>query len=296
MSAVLVAEGVEVVLGGRTILHDVSVSVHAGEVVVLVGPNGAGKSTLFGTLAGDIAPRRGRVLVADEPDPVDAARSGTPDLVPLSSVRPRDLARRRAVQTQESRLSFAFTARDTVEMGRAPWAGTERELLDDEAVDRAMRRSDTGHLATRQVPVLSGGERARVAFARLLAQETPIVLLDEPTAALDIHHQEEVMRVVRELADDGAAVLVIVHDLSLAAAHADRIVLLAEGTIRADGPPREVLRGDLLSRVYGHPIEVFERPGSDELLVAPARARSRPRPSADPIRPTHLLASSETAR
>lgn len=255
---------VHVTLGGHRILSGVDLTLRRGEVTVLVGPNGAGKSTLFSVLAGDLSPRSGTVHVRTE----DGA-----DPVPVSEVRPRALARVRAVQMQDSRLSFAFTARATVEMGRAPWAGTAEEERDEAVVEHALGLSETRALAQQPVPVLSGGERARVAFARALAQETGVLLLDEPTAALDIRHQERVFAAVAERAAAGATVLVIVHDLSLAAAYADRIVLLHEGRVRADGPPSQVLDAALLSEVYDHPVAVTTVPGTDELLVVPLRGR-----------------------
>lgn len=276
----LEARGVSVHLGGTPILEDVDLELRGGEVTVLVGPNGAGKSTLFGVLAGDIEPLEGEVrIIAGSPE-ADAAAPR--QLADVSALRPKDLSRRRAVQMQDSRLAFSFTARDAVEMGRAPWAGTDEEERDDEVVEAALAAGEVTHLAARQVPSLSGGERARVAFARLLAQETEILLLDEPTAALDIRHQEQVIAVARERARAGATVMVIVHDLSLAAAYADRIVLLERGRVRAVGSPAEVLRAELLSEVYQHPVTVLTAPDSGELLIVPVRRR----PDADaPARP-----------
>lgn len=260
-SVTLSCGGIRVELGGRTILDGLDLSLRSGEVTVLVGPNGAGKSTLFSVLAGDLAPSAGVVRVLSQ---------GA--LVPVRTVRTKELARLRAVQLQDNRLSFSFTARATVEMGRAPWAGTPDEDRDDAVIDQAMRTSEIQALADQQVPVLSGGERARVTFARSLAQETGILLLDEPTAALDIRHQEHVIAAARERAAQGATVLVIVHDLSLAAAYADRVVLLSAGRIRADGPPAEVMDADLLGEVYEHPVLVIREPVGGDLLVVPRRS------------------------
>ena len=254
----LEARGVTVHLGGTPILTEVDLDLRRGEVTVLVGPNGAGKSTLFGVLAGDIAPRAGTVrIIAGSPA---AGGSASRELADVSALRPKELSRRRAVQMQDSRLAFSFTARDAVEMGRAPWAGTPEEERDDEVIAAALAAGEVTHLAARQVPSLSGGERSRVAFARLLAQETEILLLDEPTAALDIRHQEHVIAAARARARAGATVMVIVHDLSLAAAYADRIVLLEDGRVRAVGSPAEVLTAELLSEVYQHPVTVLTAP------------------------------------
>jgi iron complex transport system ATP-binding protein len=278
----LEARGVTVHLGGAPILTGIDLDLRSGEVTVLVGPNGAGKSTLFGVLAGDVEPLEGAVrIIAGSP----AADGATPrDLADVSALRPKELSRRRAVQMQDSRLAFAFTARDAVEMGRAPWAGTPEEERDDEVIAAALAAGEVTHLAARQVPSLSGGERARVAFARLLAQETEILLLDEPTAALDIRHQEQVIASARARARAGATVMVIVHDLSLAAAYADRIVLLEDGRVRAVGPPAEVLTAELVSEVYQHPVSVLTAPEGGELLIVPVRRR----PDADASAPLDI--------
>lgn len=189
----------------------------------------------------------------------------------ITDVPARTLSKLRGVQLQDSRLAFAFTVADTVAMGRAPWHGTPAQERDTEVVAAAMTLAEVADLASLSVPVLSGGERARTAFARLLAQETAILLLDEPTAALDIRHQERVMALARRRADAGAAVLVILHDLSLAAACADRIVLLSQGRIRADGPPERVLDEQLVSEVYDHPVRIIPSPETGDLLVVPLR-------------------------
>jgi iron complex transport system ATP-binding protein len=262
------AHGISVVLGGSQILEDISFDLRSGEVTVLVGPNGAGKSTLFSVLAGDLTPTAGSVQIVGGDR---GAEPGSRELFPVDSLRPKELSRRRAVQMQETRLAFAYTAYDTVEMGRAPWEGTAEESRDEEVIATAMEAAEVAHLSARHVPGLSGGERARVAFARLIAQETELLLLDEPTAALDIRHQERVIAVARDRARAGATVLVIVHDLSLAAAYADRIIMLDRGTLRADGTPAEVLSPELISEVYDHPVTVITAPGSGELLVIPQR-------------------------
>ena len=278
----LEARGVTVHLGGTPILTEVDLDLRRGEVTVLVGPNGAGKSTLFGVLAGDIAPLAGTVrIIAGSPA---AGGSASRELADVSALRPKELSRRRAVQMQDSRLAFSFTARDAVEMGRAPWAGTPEEERDDAVIAAALAAGEVTHLAARQVPSLSGGERSRVAFARLLAQETEILLLDEPTAALDIRHQEHVIAAARARARAGATVMVIVHDLSLAAAYADRIVLLEGGRVRAVGSPAEVLTAELVSEVYQHPVTVLTAPEGGELLIVPVRRR----PDADAPAPLDI--------
>jgi iron complex transport system ATP-binding protein len=236
------------------VVDDVSVQVCAGELVALIGPNGAGKSTLLGALAGDITPIAGEVRIDD---------------APIHDWSATELAMRRAVLPQTVTVSFPFRTRDVVRMGRAPWARSPRADHDDDAVATALQTTDVAHLAARSYTTLSGGERARVALARVLAQETQLVLLDEPTAALDVHHQELVLDVARDHTARGDGVVVVLHDLAVAARHVHRVVLVAAGGVVADGPPDEVFRAELLSRVYDHDIEVLRHPETDALLVVP---------------------------
>lgn len=237
-------------IDGRSIVDDVSLRLLAGTITALVGPNGAGKSTLLGIAAGDIAPTSGDVVVAGR-----AVRSW----------RAKELARQRAVLPQDHAVRFAFSVREVVAMGRLPHPSDPEH--DARVVEDALALADIAALADRDVMTLSGGEAARVAFARVLAQRTPLVLLDEPTAALDLHHQESVMRTLRSVVEDGACVVVVVHDLNLAAAHADRIVVLAEGRIAADGTPHAVLTPDIIGRVYRQPISVIAHPVRNVPLV-----------------------------
>lgn len=253
----LQARGVTVRIGGaRAILDDASIDVRAGEIHALVGPNGAGKSTLFGVLAGDLVPLAGDVLL---------------DGTPLAGIRSPDLARARAVLLQENAVSFPFTAEQVVRMGRAPWARTDAAEDDDQRVAAAMAATEVTALATRPVTSLSGGERARVALARVIAQSTGILLLDEPTAALDLKHHEDVMRLVRGQADAGDAVALVLHDLNAALAHADRVTLLADGRVAATGTPAEVLTADRIEAVYGQPVDVFPHPVTGVPLVVARR-------------------------
>jgi len=242
--------------GGRRVVDGVDLAVHAGEVVALVGPNGAGKSTLLSLMAGDLRPAAGRVVI---------------DGRDVAAWSPPELAVRRAVLPQRHTLSFPFTVADVVAMGRTPWAGTDAEDGDEAAIAEAMRATDVEEFADRPFTALSGGEQARVALARVLAQGTGFLLLDEPTAALDLHHQELVLGVARRRARAGTGVLVVLHDLGLAAAHADRIVVLSRGAVAAAGTPHEVLTEDLLTDVYRHPIEVIPHPRTGTPLVIPRR-------------------------
>ncbi|WP_346764813.1 heme ABC transporter ATP-binding protein [Rhodococcus sp. HNM0569] len=252
----LSAAGLHVERGGRPVLVDVDVDVRSGEVLALVGPNGAGKSTLLAVLAGDQAFSAGDVEL---------------DGRPLGRYSVRDAARRRAVLLQANTVSFPFTAREVVAMGRSPWAHTPRSEDDDAIVDAAMAECDVSRFADRPFTALSGGEKARVALARVLAQDTETMLLDEPTASLDLGHQETVMQIARERARTGRAVAVVLHDLGLAAAYADRIVVLSEGQVAAAGAPADVLSEELLSSVYRHPIDLVPHPRTGAPLVVPHR-------------------------
>lgn len=250
------AVGVSVRLGQRQVLDSIDLTAHAGEVVALVGPNGAGKSTLLAALAADLAPGSGEVLIGGRPATAWTAP---------------ELALRRSVLPQSAVLSFPFPVEDVVRMGRAPWAGTELEDEDDTAVAAAMAATEVTRFAGRPFSELSGGERARVALARVLAQRAPLMLLDEPTAALDLRHQELVLRICRERAAAGDAVVVVLHDLGLAAAYADRVAVLHEGRIAVVGPPQEIFDGELLGEVYRQPVEVFPHPRTGTPLVVPVR-------------------------
>ncbi|WP_294181102.1 heme ABC transporter ATP-binding protein [uncultured Schumannella sp.] len=253
-TGVLFAEAVGLTLDGRVVLDDVTLDVRAGEVLSLVGPNGAGKSSLLSVLSGERTASSGRV------------RLGERDIASYSAVQ---LARRRAVLTQENALSFPFRVSEVVEMGRSPWARTPDFERDEGAIISAVARADVSKLLDRRFTELSGGERARVSLARVLAQDTPIVFLDEPTAALDLRHQEDVLRIARGLAAAGRAVVIVLHDLSLAAAAADRVALLRAGRLEAVGAPAEVMRAELLSDIYELPVDVVELDG--RVLVVPKR-------------------------
>lgn len=250
------AAGVGVDRGDRRVLTAVTLDVRAGEVLALVGPNGAGKSTLLSALSGDTAVAEGTVEL---------------DGRPLGDWTGAEMARRRAVLPQQHTVGFSFTAAEVVRMGRTPWARTAARDEDADAVDEAMTACDVQRFADRPFAALSGGERARVALARVLAQRTGTLLLDEPTAALDLGHQEAVMHLAAARARAGAAVVVVLHDLALAAAYADTVAVLADGGLAAAGPPREVLAEDLLGRVYGHPVEVLDHPRTGAQLVLPRR-------------------------
>lgn len=243
-------------MGGRQILQDISCQVEPGQVLALIGPNGAGKSTLLSLLAGDQKPSAGSISLAGRP---------------LESYKPLELARTRAVLMQQTSVAFSYTAQQVVQMGRAPWRGHERSQQDQEVVARALEATDTVHLAQRDVRTLSGGEAGRVHLARVFAQQTPLLLLDEPTAALDILHQENTLKLAREYAQNGIGVVVVLHDLDLAASYANQLLLLEKGRVAAQGSPQQVCQPEVLSRVYRHPIEVLSHPVTGRPLILPQR-------------------------
>lgn len=247
------AVGISFSYGTKQILNDVSLDIEPGKVVGLLGPNGTGKSTLLGVLTGDLKPDAGTVRLGDQ-DINDYSR--------------KELARTRAVMPQVSDFPFAYLVRDIVAMGRASWDTGDEE--NDAIVDAALARTAVGHMQDRDITSLSGGESARVTLARVLAQDASIVFLDEPTAALDVSHQERTMTTCAELADEGKTVVAVMHDIQLAAAYCDLIALMHDGRIIAYGPPHEVLTSESLSEIYEWPIRVLTL-DDGELAVIPAR-------------------------
>jgi iron complex transport system ATP-binding protein len=254
MSEALSAAGLRFSAGGSTLIDDVTVSVSSGEFIAVIGPNGAGKSTLLRLLSGDASPDDGTVRIGDaDPATADAAH----------------LARLRSVLPQHRQADIPFTAYEVVAMGRHPHRRDpdNSAAIDGGAIALAMERTATAELSGRVFATLSGGEQALVSLARVLAQDAPVVLLDEPTAALDVAHEERVMHELTARASSGSAVLAVLHDLNTAARYATRIVAMAAGRIAAIGPPTEVLTDDLLSAIYGHPMRVVRHPLRDCPLV-----------------------------
>jgi len=248
--------GIGYQVGPSHILDSIDLDVRYGRVLALVGPNGAGKSTLLSVLAGDVIPTAGRLEL---------------DGRQLSEWSAHDLATTRAVLLQSNAVAFSFTAREVVEMGRAPWRhSTEEE--DMRAVEDALEEADVAELAHRAFSSLSGGERARVSLARILAQDTRILMLDEPTAALDLRHQEDVLRIARSLAERGRAVIAVLHDLSLAAAYADDVAMLDHGQLVAHGSPAEVFTAERVEDVYQTPVRIMTDPDTGRPVVLPRRA------------------------
>jgi iron complex transport system ATP-binding protein len=248
------ARQVSYAIGSAQILRGLDLEVRPGEILALAGPNGAGKSTLLAVLAGDLRPTGGQVSL---------------DGKPLREIGVKELARRRSVLPQENRVSFPFSVADVVRMGRA--ARTDGQDRDEAVVHAALAATDTLDLARRVFSSLSGGEKARVAFARVLAQDADVLLLDEPTAALDIRHQELVMALARRQAQAGRAVLAVLHDLGLALAWADRLALLGAGRLVAAGPIDQVATSERLTELYQHPIRVLPDHVAGRAVVVPER-------------------------
>lgn len=270
MTTLLEGKRVGFAYGTHRVLDAVDLELKSGELVALVGPNGAGKSTLLKVLLGWLEPDRGRVEVAGRP---------------LSGMSRRDVAKKIAFVPQEARVDFAFTSRELVTMGRMPYLGRfQPEGPEDVgAVERALDATETRALADRIVSELSGGERQRVQLARALAQETDILLLDEPTANLDIEHQLALLELVQRLVRDGRAAMVALHDLSLAARFADRVVVLASGGIVAAGEPSEVFTEGLLERWF-HIRATLRKGGNGEPLeVIPLSPIRGPKNGAPPV-------------
>ncbi|PSQ01123.1 ABC transporter [Halobacteriales archaeon QS_4_69_31] len=247
---------VSVSYGDVSVLGDVSLSVDRGEFVGLVGPNGAGKTTLLGTINGVCDPDRGTVQVGGDP---------------VGGLSARATSRRVATVPQDTTVSFDFTVEDIVEMGRTPYHGRFSGDPDAEvAVERALERTETAALRDRSVGSLSGGERQRVVLARALAQETPALLLDEPTASLDINHQVRTLDLVRELTREAdKAALAAIHDLDLAARYCDRLAVLADGDVLAVGRPESVLTGDHLRTAFDTDATVLPDPVTGTPTVTP---------------------------
>jgi iron complex transport system ATP-binding protein len=253
-TARLTAQDLNVRLGGRAVLNSVSLSLSSGHLVALVGPNGAGKTTLLRALAG-LVPSEGAVHVGGDA---------------LSSLALRERARRFAYLPQGHIVHWPLPARDIVALGRYPHGATDPARLtpkDIEAVLRAMQATDVVEFSDRRVTELSGGERSRVALARVLAVEAPVILADEPTASLDPRHQIDVMRNLRQAADRSALVIVVTHDLGLAARFADTVLVLSDGRLVSHGNPAEALSEQVMADVFR--ISAYRAEYQREAVIVP---------------------------
>ena len=242
-TALVEAEGVAFAYGPRAIFEEIALAIRPGELVALCGPNGAGKSTLLRLLLGLHTPSAGQVRLGGAPVP---------------TLSRREIARRAALLPQDAPVDLPLTVREAVALGRLPHLERFQPegAADVEAVERALEATDTATLGARPVAELSGGERQRVHLARALAQEAPLLLLDEPIAGLDLAHQLQALDLLRTIVDAGRGALVALHDLSLAARRCDRMIFLAGGKIRADDAPAVVLTPETLAQVFGVRAEI----------------------------------------
>jgi iron complex transport system ATP-binding protein len=246
--------GVTASLGGAAVLHGLDAGFRRGELVALAGPNGAGKSTLLRALAG-LTPHGGAIRL---------------DGRPLAAMARGERARLIGYLPQGHQTHWPLPVRDIVALGRFPHGATDRRCMtavDIEAVETAMRQTGVAGVADRAATRLSGGERARVALARVLALGAPTILADEPTASLDPRYQLDVMALLKRIAGAGALVIAATHDLSHAAHFSDRVMVLERGRIAAFGPPREALDVGVLERVFK--VRAIREAGGDDRLVAP---------------------------
>lgn len=252
------AEDISFSFGDTPVLESVSLAVTEGELVGLIGPNGAGKTTFLRLISGVLTPSQGTVTLDGDA---------------LDSLSTHEVGQRVAVVPQQTELSFDFSIRDVITMGRHPYQGRLERLqsADRSMVDRAMEQTETAYLADRPFSAISGGERKRVLIARAIAQDTPALLVDEPTASLDINHQVSVFELLRSLVAQDKAILAAVHDLNLAARYCDRLVLLAEGQIQASGTAESVLQSDRLRQAYGIDTSIEENPVTETPMVVAHR-------------------------
>jgi len=258
----VIATDVEFRVGDALLVAGVTLRAGPGDLVAIVGPNGAGKSTLLRLLAGERLPTGGTVTIDGEP---------------AAAYHPSELSRLRAF-LQHTTTDIPFTARQVVALGRHPHRHDpdNSSAADTEAIERSMALADVASFGDRIYSSLSGGEQMRVSISRILAQETPLLFLDEPTGPLDVSHSERVMSMLRSKAESGACVVVVLHDLNTAAAHASGIVVMSRSRIAAQGPPHDVLEADLLAEVYDHPMQVVPHPLGGGPLVLTDRSVETP--------------------
>lgn len=265
MNSAVRFEHVQVAYGDHTILHDLSLEVPAGSFFIIIGPNSAGKTTLAKTLAGQVKPQHGSIEILGRP---------------LSSYSRKALARRVAMVPQYSPIEVPFTVAEVVLMGRSPHlslAGLETHR-DLEIAAEAMAATQVDHLARRRLNQLSGGELQRTIIARAICQQPQIIILDEPTASLDLAHQVHVMDLMERLKNErGYTVVMISHDLNLAAMYADQLLLLHQGSVAAQGDPGEVYTYERLEQTYGCVLLVGDNPlmKKPQVTLVPGRLIDR---------------------
>jgi iron complex transport system ATP-binding protein len=246
--------GVSYDVADARLIEDVTFSARAGQFLGVIGPNGAGKSTLLGVVGGQLSPSRGHVELLG---------------VRIAGVPSRELATMRSMLGANPPGDIPFAARTVVEAGRYPFRGLPDNSAeeDERLIERALDIADVAALESRTYRTLSSGEQARVMIARVLAQASPVALLDEPTASLDAANGEKALRALSHDPESDATVICVLHDLNQAAFHCDRLLLMHRGHLVRDGAPDEVLEADLLSEVYGQDMRVVAHPFRDCPLV-----------------------------
>lgn len=239
--------------GNKSVLQDVNAKINKGEIVGIIGCNGAGKSTLLKTIRGLLPKQSGEILYFGRK---------------LESFSEKELAREVAYLQQNVEVGFGYTGKDIVLAGRYPymkwWKG--ESISDEELALKCMEYTGTKELAERSVNEVSGGQKQRILLAKVLAQQTPILFLDEPTTGLDMVYQEEIFRFSQALAEMGKTILMVVHELNLAAKYCSRIILLGEGTVIADGRPDNVFTEKILSKAYNAPVRVIRSHNTNEII------------------------------
>ncbi|MFT4188888.1 MAG: ABC transporter ATP-binding protein [Aeromicrobium sp.] len=249
-------EGLVVGYGDTPILDGVDAQVLDGELTVIVGPNACGKSTLLKALTRMLSPTSGRVLLDDRA---------------IGDFAPKEVARRLGMLPQAPTAPDGITVSDLVARGRYPHQGLLKQWsqADEQAVVDALIAAGVADLADRDVDQLSGGQRQRVWIAMALAQETPILLLDEPTTFLDIAHQVEVLNLCRDMRERGITVVAVLHDLNLAFRYATRLIVMSQGAIVAEGAPKDVVTAELIEDVFSLPCQIIDDPQTGTPLVIP---------------------------
>ncbi|MFI7014805.1 ABC transporter ATP-binding protein [Streptomyces sp. NPDC050164] len=252
----LAARGVTVGYGARTVIDDLDVAIPPGVITTIIGPNGCGKSTLLRTLSRLLKPSKGTVVL----DGDDIAR-----------LRTRDVARKLGLLPQAPVAPEGLTVADLVARGRHPHQSWLRQWSSDDAdvVERALAMTGVSDLADRPVDALSGGQRQRVWISMTLAQGTDLLLLDEPTTYLDLAHAMDVLDLVDDLHESGCTVVMVLHDLNLAARYSDNLIVMRAGSILAQGHPRDVLTAELLHEAFGLRAKVIDDPVGDRPLIVP---------------------------
>lgn len=264
----ITVKGLHFSYNGKSVLEGISLTIQEGEILAIVGPNGSGKTTLLKNISGILAPDAGAVYL---------------DMKRIADLSSREIARHLAAVEQEREVGFDFTVREIVAMGRLPYRGrfARESKRDQELIRRAMQLTKVTPFADRSIQEVSGGERQRVFLAMALAQEPRVLLLDEPTAHLDINYQIEIMEIIREQATTGLSVVMAIHDLNLAAHYADQVALLHQRRLLGAGTPEEVLTEADLKRAFHADVVVERNPLTNSLHInaVPQRIKKRRLPS-----------------